>query len=81
MIRQLFGRQYSRLGEERIIQSLIEELTPANRYVIEIGAGDGVRMSNTYRCFKSGFPGLAIEADANKFARLKKNYQKSNGKA
>ncbi|MDQ3173560.1 MAG: hypothetical protein M3Q91_07610, partial [Acidobacteriota bacterium] len=64
------GFSYS--SEERILSKYIAELLPQDhpRTVVDIGAGNGVRWSNTYSLFLSGWKGVGIEADSGKFARL-----------
>jgi len=72
----LFKKKYSRLDEERIIEGYLQELDYSNNFVVDIGASDGIKMSNTYHLFKKGFSGLAIEADPEKYIQLKSNYSK-----
>ncbi|HEX8096411.1 MAG TPA: hypothetical protein VF507_00185, partial [Pyrinomonadaceae bacterium] len=68
---------HSSLGEERVLRRYVEELlTPGHsRTVVDIGAGDGVRWSNTFALFRDGWQGLAVESDPHRFARLAKNYK------
>src|SRR5205085_4109452 len=63
--------------EEQILERLAAELLPAgcDRTVVDIGAGDGVRGSNTYALFRAGWRGLGIEADARRAARLARAYK------
>jgi hypothetical protein len=69
------GFSYS--SEERILSKYIAELLPQDhpRTVVDIGAGNGVRWSNTYSLFLSGWKGVGIEADSGKFARLVRAYK------
>ena len=71
----LRGR-FSHADEQRILASYIEKLLPKGwpRTVVDIGAGNGVRWSNSYALLLSGWQGLGIEADAQKYALLKKVY-------
>ena len=73
-----FFRSYAHLNEDSVIHRLIEQLQPKERFIVDIGAGDGKKMSNTYRFFKKGWPGLAFESNPRKFKRLKKNYLQFN---
>lgn len=68
---------HSSLGEEQLLRKYIEELLPAghNRTAVDIGAGDGIRWSNTYALFRDGWKGLGVEYDNRKAARLAKNYK------
>src|SRR6185312_3618119 len=71
----LRGR-FSHADEQRILASYIEQLLPQDwpKTVVDIGAGNGVRWSNSYALLSSGWKGLGIEADAQKYALLKKVY-------
>ncbi len=68
---------YSHSCEERILRKYIEELLPRDhpRTVVDIGAGNGVRWSNTYSLFQKGWKGVGIEADGEKFSRLARAYK------
>lgn len=57
-------------GEGEIIKSLLSKLPNQNRCCVDIGASDGVTMSNTFSLFTSGWSGLAIEASGAAFANL-----------
>ena len=71
----LRGR-FSHADEQRILARLIEKLLPPDwpRTVVDIGAGNGVRWSNSYALLLSGWKALGIEADPRKYALLKKAY-------
>ena len=71
----LRGR-FSHADEQRILARLIEKLLPQDwpRTVVDIGAGNGVRWSNSYALLLSGWKALGIEADPRKYALLKKAY-------
>jgi hypothetical protein len=69
------GFSYS--SEERILGKYIAELLPPDhsQTVVDIGAGNGVRWSNTYSLFQKGWKGVGIEADGEKFCRLVRAYK------
>jgi len=71
----LRGR-FSHADEQRILARLIEKSLPQDwpRTVVDIGAGNGVRWSNSYALLLSGWKALGIEADPRKYALLKKAY-------
>src|SRR6185436_2602581 len=71
----LRGR-FSHADEQRILARLIEKHLPHDwpRTVVDIGAGNGVRWSNSYALLLSGWKALGIEADPRKYALLKKAY-------
>jgi len=69
------GFSYS--SEERILSKYVAQLLPQDhsRTVVDIGAGNGVRWSNTYSLFQKGWKGVGIEADGEKFSRLMRAYR------
>ena len=68
---------FSHSSEEQILRKYIDELLPVvhQRTVVDIGAGNGVRWSNSYSLFRSGWKGVGIEADERKFAQLTRSYK------
>src|SRR6266516_1232055 len=69
---------FSRWDEEKILKQLIRELLPADQYhsAVDIGAGDGVRWSNTYALFSQGWRGLGVEGDPRQVIKLARAYQR-----
>jgi hypothetical protein len=65
---------YSNFGEDPIIQDLLSKITIRHRYAVDIGAGDGETMSNSYSLFKAGWDGVAAEWDGARFAKLAYRY-------
>ena len=67
----------SRSNEANILKQLIADLLPANhhRTAVDIGAGDGVRWSNTYPLFSEGWRGVGVEADSRKVIKLARAYR------
>lgn len=61
---------YSNLDEQRVIQQTLDGLPAAQKYCVDIGASDGVSMSNSYALYRAGWNGLAVECDPRKFATL-----------
>jgi hypothetical protein len=74
----LRGR-FSHANEQQILAKYIEELLPKDqpRTVVDVGAGNGVRWSNSYALLLTGWKALGIEADSQKYALLSKVYRKS----
>jgi len=70
------GCTFSNFGEQQIIDKYIGEfeIQSHSRTVVDIGAGDGIRSSNTYHLFLNGWHGLGIEADPAKYRRLRSTY-------
>jgi hypothetical protein len=73
----LKGDALSHSGEEAILRKYIEELLPADhtRTAVDIGAGDGIRWSNTYALFRSGWKGVGVEYDSRKAVKLAEAYK------
>src|SRR5881394_1701661 len=72
-------QHFSTFGEQEIIEEYVHRLNIHNHVAVDIGAGDGIRGSNTYRLFLDGWRGLGIEADPARFSRLIKAYRNLDG--
>ena len=68
------NRNYSNLDEQSIITAYLNTINLESRYCVDIGASDGISMSNTYSLYKDGWGGLAVEFDAQKFSSLASSY-------
>ena len=68
---------FSNFGEERILRKYIAELLPAgtSRTAVDIGAGDGVKGSNTYALFREGWRGVGFEGSNRKVCKLAAAYK------
>lgn len=73
----LRGR-FSHANEQQILAKYIDELLPKDqpRTVVDIGAGNGVRWSNSYALLLAGWKALGIEADSHKHALLSRAYRR-----
>jgi hypothetical protein len=71
----LRGR-FSHANEQSILARYIDQLLPKDqpRTVVDIGAGNGVRWSNSYALLLAGWKALGIEADPQKYSLLSKVY-------
>lgn len=63
------------LGEDAIIHTYLEKLDIPSKFCVDIGASDGVSMSNTYLLFQKGYDGLAVEYNSEKFSKLASAYE------
>ena len=72
---------FSNFDEEKIIERFVAELLPrgAGRTAVDIGAGDGIKGSNTYALFRRGWRGLGVEGDARRAGRLAHAYRELEG--
>lgn len=68
---------FSNFGEQEIIEKYLRmfEIDRKSKMVVDIGAGDGVRHSNTFNLLLRGWNILGIECDESKFKRLARNYR------
>jgi hypothetical protein len=65
--------------EDKITQELLGKIQVRNKFVVDIGAGDGEYMSNSYALFKAGWEGLGVEWDGKQFAKLAYRYSGFSG--
>jgi hypothetical protein len=70
---------YSYGNEDKIIQDLLGKIQYRNKFVVDIGAGDGEYMSNSYALFKAGWEGLGVEWNGKQFAKLAYRYSGFSG--
>jgi hypothetical protein len=69
---------FSNFYEEQIISEHAARLLPGGgpRTAVDLGAGDGLKRSNTYALFREGWRGLGVESDAHLARKLKQAYKK-----
>ena len=75
---------FSNFDEEEILRRYADELLPpaaARRVAVDLGAGDGVKGSNTYALFRAGWEGLGVECDARRARKLAHTYEPFAGVA
>ena len=70
---------YSQFGECGLIDSALVRIGAANRFCFEVGAADGVFMSNTKHLIDKGWASLQIEGDADHFAKLQSLHRGNPG--
>ena len=66
--------KYSHNNEQDYIDSILKRLDLNNTYV-DIGASDGIEMSNTLFLAQRGWNGLCVEYNSSKYASLVNNYK------
>lgn len=71
---------YSQNGEDGIIAYIFSRLNIVKGSFIDVGAWDGIHLSNTFPLFTKGWEGIYIEADRDKFQRLNNNFKRFNHK-
>jgi hypothetical protein len=72
----LRGR-FSQSNEQQILDRYVEQILPKEcpRTVVDIGAGNGVRWSNSYGLLLEGWKALGVEADLDKYTMLSRAYR------
>jgi hypothetical protein len=63
---------YSQFGEDGLIEAALNLIGIKNHWCFEVGAHDGVHLSNTKRLRDEGWSALLIEAHETHFQKLKK---------
>jgi hypothetical protein len=72
---------FSNFDEERILEEFTARLVSEERarVAVDIGAGDGIRGSNTYALFRRGWRGVGFEGDEKRARRLARAYRNFEG--
>ena len=72
---------FSNFDEERMLEEFTARLVPGERerVAVDIGAGDGIRGSNTYALFRRGWRGVGFEGDERRARRLARAYRNFEG--
>lgn len=66
---------YSQWGEEAIIKAILGRIGAENRWCCEIGAGDGIFLSNTKALIDAGWNAVLAEMDEPKFNKIVDLYE------
>ncbi|MCA1818176.1 MAG: hypothetical protein LC746_17670 [Acidobacteria bacterium] len=68
---------FSNFDEERILRRYVDTLLAPRHspIAVDLGAGDGVKGSNTFALFAAGWRGLGVEMSARRAGRLAKTYE------
>ena len=69
---------FSQAGHDALIEDFFNNNPPVYKKFVDIGAYDGVTMSNTRRMFAGGWAGICIEPVRSVFAKLKALYKGTN---
>lgn len=67
------GDQYSQFGEDGLIEATLERFGETNSWCFEVGASDGVYLSNTRRLIDRGWNAVLIEADEASYSKIPRN--------
>src|SRR5262245_43040844 len=72
-------KEFSANREEAILHRLIETVGALDTFYVDIGASDGLTMSNTARLALNGWKGVCFEYDPKRFAVLTDAYAELEG--
>ncbi|HEX7317930.1 MAG TPA: hypothetical protein VF297_28765 [Pyrinomonadaceae bacterium] len=72
---------FSNFDEERMLAEYVARLVREDkaRVAVDVGAGDGIRGSNTYALFLQGWRGVGFEGDEKRARRLARAYKNLEG--
>ncbi|HEX8116589.1 MAG TPA: hypothetical protein VF521_04905, partial [Pyrinomonadaceae bacterium] len=72
---------FSNFDEERMVSEFVARLVreESARVAVDVGAGDGIRGSNTYALFLRGWRGVGFEGDEKRARRLARAYKSLGG--
>jgi hypothetical protein len=69
---------FSAGGEDGVLERLFEIIEPRNRYLVDLGAGDGIAGSSSRNLILNhGWRGLLVEAEAGRARQLAATYEAS----
>ena len=71
---------YSQFGEDGILAEIFRRIGTTNRYFCEFGAWDGKYLSNCRTLLESGWSGLMIETDRDRFTDLERSAHEFDGR-
>ncbi|EKD49842.1 MAG: hypothetical protein ACD_63C00032G0001 [uncultured bacterium] len=77
-VRNVRKESYANFGEDLVIKDIIDQIFH-KKVCVDIGAGNGFEMSNTYLFFLNGYRGLALEVDSGDFRYLSSLYCRNCG--
>lgn len=69
------GRRFAARGEEQILDGLLSGLTGVPKIYVDIGASDGLKLSNTAKLAIRGWSGVAFEFDPGRVATFARAYR------
>ena len=72
--------KYSQNYEDGMLKEILEKQNIVKGIFVDVGAWDGVYLSNTLVLMENGWSGICIEGDSKKSAESKKNLAKYNVK-
>ena len=61
MLSKSARKGYSQYGEEGVIERIFTTLGTTNKFLVDIGAGDGIRFSNTRHLLEQGWDGVLFD--------------------
>ena len=69
----MFRKYYSQLGQDKIVMQILKKKKIKKGIYFDIGANDGITISNTFVFEKKGWKGICVEPDSDVFEKLVRN--------
>ena len=69
-------RKYSQNTEDGMLKEILEKLNITKGFFVDIGAWDGIYLSNTLLLMENGWSGICVEGDKQKSEESVKNLEK-----
>jgi hypothetical protein len=69
---------YGQWMDDALIEGVFNVIGTTNKYCFEVGAGDGIQLSNTRYFMEHGWHGCFAESNVEKFEKLEKLYPEEN---
>ncbi len=66
---------YSQWGQDTLIEDFFSFNPPAYKIFVDVGAYDGITISNTHYLYKAGWNGLCVEPVLNNYQKLCETYK------
>jgi len=66
---------YTQFGEWGILNAIFDRIGTSNQYCLEVGAADGLFLSNSRGFIEAGWKAILIEKDVDQFQKLNRLYQ------
>lgn len=66
-------KYHSQFLEDVLLYGLFDRFPPKNKWCFEVGAADGIWLSNTRGFIEEGWTGVLVESDPEQFEKLKEN--------
>jgi hypothetical protein len=67
-------KKYSQCHEECYLEHILKNIDQKNKFIVELGAGDGYTLSNTRHFIEQGYKALLIDGDSRGCVEVKQHF-------